>query len=111
MRSATFFTPFFRDTETDRLQEEIIEVEVGAETEDLEDLGTEDLLAFLREIDLQRKGKIQNPINLLLLGLNIFLCSNLYILGLHVTGPFIRVILYTELYVVSPHTDNYFIRY
>ena len=100
MRSATFFTPFFRDTETDRLQEEIIEVEVGAETEDLEDLGTEDLLAFLREIDLQRKGKIQNPINLLLLGLNILLCSNPYIRGLHVAGLFIRVMKCVSLYMI-----------
>ena len=58
MRSATFFTPFFRDTETDRLQEEIIEVEVEAKTEDLEDRVTGDLLEFRKEIDLQRKGKI-----------------------------------------------------
>lgn len=58
-------TPFFRDTETDRLQGEIIEVEVEARTEDMEDPDKEDLLEFLKELDLPRKGKIQNPINLL----------------------------------------------
>ena len=71
MRSATFLTPFFKDTEIDRLLEEIIEVEVEAETgdQDMEDLDKEDPLQFPNETDLQRKGKIQNPINPLLLDL------------------------------------------
>jgi len=49
-------TPFFRDTEKDRLQGEIIEVEVEARTEDMEDPDKEDLLEFLKELDLPRKG-------------------------------------------------------
>ena len=56
-------TPFFRDTETDRLPEEIIEAGVEAKTDDM-DQDREDLLWFLNEIDLQRKGKLNNPIDL-----------------------------------------------
>ena len=70
-------TPFFRDTETDRLREEIIEVEVEAKTEDMEDQVKGGLLGFLKEIDLQRKGKIKNLIRLDLI---IFLRFSPYIL-------------------------------
>ena len=70
-------TPFFRDTETDRLREEIIEVEVEAKTEDMEDQVKGGLLGFLKEIDLQRKGKIKNLIRL---DLVIFLRFSPYIL-------------------------------
>ena len=63
-RPATLLTPFFRDTETDRLPEEVIEAGVEAKTEDMEDQGREDPLGFLNEIDLQRKGKLKNPIDL-----------------------------------------------
>ena len=57
-------TPFFRDTETDRLPGEVIEVGVEAKTEDMEDQDREDLLWFLNETDLQRKGNLNNPIDL-----------------------------------------------
>ena len=63
-RSATLLTPFFRDTGTDRLPGELIEVGVEAKTEDMEDQDREDLLGFLNEIGLQRKGKLNDPIDL-----------------------------------------------